>query len=124
MPNYRYIVIDFIKPKCISAQLEVDDIETTGALLFMDDPQNFANYLKTKRQAAGLSQNEVSVKLGYSGPQFISNLERGISQLPIYKIPMFAELYGVQVQEFIDEVIKEHARILRIKIDVALDTNK
>ncbi len=86
----------------------------------MGEFDNFADFLKAKRQQAGLSQHEVSAKLGYTGPQFISNLERGISQLPIYKIPVIAKLYSLPVQDLVDEVISEHTRVLRSKIDKTL----
>ncbi len=103
--------------------LEIVNLDKLGDVRIMSEIKDFAGYLKESRQKAGLSQYEVSAKLGYSGPQFISNLERGISQLPIYKIPTFAELYNIPVQEFIDQVIAEHARVLRGKIDVALKSS-
>ena len=86
----------------------------------MGNYENFAEFLKSKRQEAELSQHEVSAQLGYTGPQFISNLERGISQLPIYKIPVIAKLYGIPVQDLVDEVISEHTRVLRSKIEKTL----
>jgi len=86
----------------------------------MTEFENFADFLKSKRQQAGLSQHEVSAQLGYTGPQFISNLERGISQLPIYKIPVIAKLYNLPVDDLVNEVITEHTRVLRTKIDKTL----
>ena len=43
-------------------------------------------YLQDMRIRAEMTQREVSVKLGYSSAQFISNFERGISSPPLKKL--------------------------------------
>ena len=37
-----------------------------------------AKILKDSREAAGLSQMETAKKMGWSSPQFVSNIERGL----------------------------------------------
>lgn len=53
------------------------------------------NNWKSLRLKAELSQREVSEKLGYSTPQFVSNWERGISFPPLEALPELARLYNV-----------------------------
>lgn len=60
---------------------------------------DFANYLKKKRIAAGITQAEVSKKLGYSTPQFVSNWECGRAKPPITTIPKLIKFYGASPDE-------------------------
>jgi transcriptional regulator with XRE-family HTH domain len=49
--------------------------------------------LQSARERVGLTQREVSVDLGYSSAQFISNFERGISAPPLKKLKTLAKRY-------------------------------
>ena len=40
-------------------------------------------YMKQCREKAGVSQRVVAIHLGFTTAQFVSNVERGISPLPI-----------------------------------------
>lgn len=51
------------------------------------------DYLREKREATGLTQREISEKLGYSSPQFISNFEAGISMPPLKKLRILIKEY-------------------------------
>lgn len=68
---------------------------------------NFAKYLKQKRELAGLSQKQVSDKLGYTTPQFISNWERGISTPPMKTVKKIAGLYSIPVDEIFNLLLQE-----------------
>lgn len=61
-----------------------------------------ADFLKTRRVSAGLSQKDVADKLGYSTPQFISNWERGVSQPPINILKKLGEMYKVPAEELFE----------------------
>lgn len=61
--------------------------------------QKFAEYIKTKRLEAGLSQKDVSDNFGYSTPQFISNWERGISAPPMKTLKKLAQLYKTPAED-------------------------
>lgn len=39
---------------------------------------SLGQYLRDKRVAAGLTQAEIAEFLGYTSPQYISNIERGV----------------------------------------------
>lgn len=67
-------------------------------------------FLQTKRKAAGYSQWEVSVKLGYSTPQFISNWERGISSPPINVLKKIAHIYNASAEELFEVVLETKIR--------------
>jgi len=51
------------------------------------NPQQSAIHWKALREKVGLTQREVSDSLGYSTPQFISNVERGRCRFPVQKLP-------------------------------------
>lgn len=50
---------------------------------------------KNMREKANLTQAGAAKALGYSSPQFISNVERGLCLLPADKIRKTAKLYKV-----------------------------
>jgi transcriptional regulator with XRE-family HTH domain len=53
--------------------------------------------LKKGREAAGLTQRDVSDELKYSSAQFISNFERGISAPPLKKLKFLSKRYRLPV---------------------------
>ena len=42
--------------------------------------------LRKKRKERGLTQSELANVLGYSNAQFVSNIERGLANIPVSKI--------------------------------------
>lgn len=68
---------------------------------------NFSQYLKQSRIAAGLSQRDVSEKLGYTTSQFISNWERGLSTPPIKVAKKLATLYKLSLDEFSELLLQD-----------------
>lgn len=84
-----------------------------------------AELLKQKRLASGLSQRDVSDKLGYSTPQFISNWERGISCPPIGSLKKLGKIYGVSAddlfQAMLNSTLDQVAQDLRRKFAKSKD---
>lgn len=76
------------------------------------------NYFKIKRLALDLNQREVSEFLGYNSPQFISNVERGMCQLPMKAIRKLITLYKLDVYEVFDIIMSQQAHILRAELHV------
>lgn len=71
------------------------------------------SYLQASRERRGLTQRQVSTKLGYSSPQFISNFERGISAPPIKKLKQLTSLYVLRPFKVIDLILTAERKILR-----------
>lgn len=51
-----------------------------------------AEFFKQAREKADMTQREVSEKLGYTTPQFISNVERGLCRFPMAKVKTFIKI--------------------------------
>ncbi len=58
------------------------------------------------RLRAKLTQREVSIELGYSSAQFISNFESGIASPPLSKLPQLVELYKIPVERLISLILE------------------
>jgi transcriptional regulator with XRE-family HTH domain len=71
-----------------------------------------AEFLRSARVEAGLSQREVSEKLGYRTPQFVSNWERGVSSPPGRMLRKIAEIYEVQAEVLYEHLIDQAVRKL------------
>ncbi|RYZ96490.1 MAG: XRE family transcriptional regulator, partial [Proteobacteria bacterium] len=59
-----------------------------------------------------LTQRSVSLSLGYSSAQFISNFERGIAAPPLKKLKILARLYKMPTDRVVDLVIEAERAIL------------
>ncbi len=70
--------------------------------------------LKVLREKAGLTQREFSEKMGYTNAQFISNIERGLAELPPAKFKAAARALGVQVGDLVSLRLKnEKTRLMK-----------
>lgn len=74
--------------------------------------REFGEFLKTKREAAKLSQSEVAKNLGYSSPQFISNFERGLCAPPLAALKRIAEVYKISRKELIGMMMAQQRQYL------------
>lgn len=73
------------------------------------------NQWKNLREKAGLTQREVSDSLGYSTPQFISNVERGRCRFPVQKLPKIKKLYRLSTDQVLDLFLtEERSSLLRV----------
>lgn len=64
-------------------------------------------YLRTCRRKAKKSQSEVARDLGYGSPQFISNVERGISYPPLESCGKWFDSMGASRNVALDIWVKE-----------------
>jgi transcriptional regulator with XRE-family HTH domain len=67
--------------------------------------ESIGDYLRRKREESGLTQFFVAQKLGYSSSQFVSNIERGLSNVPLKALKVLVELYKLNPDEVIDLII-------------------
>lgn len=84
---------------------------TNGIDLTFKD-KTLGRYLKLKREERGLTQSFVAEKLGYTSSQFISNIERGISNVPIKSLKILIDLYRLPADEVIDILLSERRSFL------------
>lgn len=82
--------------------------------------QTFGEYLRTKREQAGLSQGSVSKSLGYQSPQFISNWERGISKPPARTLAKIVRLYRLDREELIESLVQNTKKSLELAFGSSL----
>lgn len=66
--------------------------------------------VKTKRQQKGITQRELSEKLGYSSPQYISNFERGICGLSPKKFKTVSKMLGIPAKQLVEISAQEYAK--------------
>jgi transcriptional regulator with XRE-family HTH domain len=59
---------------------------------------DLGEYLQKMRTRSGLTQREVSLELGYSSAQFISNFERGIAVPPLKKLKTLVRMYDMSAE--------------------------
>lgn len=70
-------------------------------------PRKLGPFLREKREIKGLTQAQVAERLGYGSPQFISNIERGISRVPIKSLRYFVEVYDLRPDDLISVLLEE-----------------
>lgn len=75
-----------------------------------------SQYLKESRIRAGLTQKDISKKLGYESPQFISNWERGISSPPLNALKTLIKMYKLN-RDDVFEVLLSHT-VITVKNDL------
>lgn len=75
--------------------------------------KNVGRFLRQRRIEVGLTQRQVSEKLGYGSPQFISDMERGLCTLPLKKLGELVKLYKLPPNELMDIMLQEQEAILR-----------
>jgi transcriptional regulator with XRE-family HTH domain len=81
------------------------------------DRKKLGKFLKDAREKAALTQNQVANKLGYSSPQFVSNIERGISVAPLKTISRMVSIYKVSADPVIRIILDSQSELLRKKLN-------
>jgi transcriptional regulator with XRE-family HTH domain len=72
-----------------------------------------ADQWRAIREKVGLTQRDVSDALGYSTPQFISNVERGRCSFPVEQLPKLKKLYKMSTDQILDMMMKEERAYLQ-----------
>ena len=65
------------------------------------------NYLKIKREKAGVSQNKLAFRLGYTSPQFVSNWERGLAAPPPKALRKLVSVLSISERELLKIIMRE-----------------
>ena len=82
------------------------------------DKKKVGQFLKATREKAGLTQAEVANKMGYTSPQFISNIERGASVAPLNLLARLMDMYGASPEPLIRIMLQSQSELLRKKLSV------
>lgn len=80
----------------------------------------FGEFLKQKRIEAGISQAKISDALGFTTPQYISNIERGKTRLSPMHWRKVARMVGSSVTEFKTAYMKDVERQLSAEINAQI----
>lgn len=72
--------------------------------------------LRELREDAGITQLQMAQRLGYTSPQFISNIERGVSSLPDDQIKRIARLLRADPVELAELKVADYRRWLIARV--------
>jgi transcriptional regulator with XRE-family HTH domain len=78
--------------------------------------KTLGTFLKKRRCALNLTQLEVSLKLGYTNAQFLSNCERGLCAPPLKTIRELVTIYKVPVKTMINLLMDEQRKLLQSEL--------
>lgn len=79
----------------------------------MVDYKSIGHFLKTWREKAGITQQEVSDLFKYDSAQSVSNWERGVSPIPKEKLFTLLKLFKVPQHELALFLKKEQEKSLK-----------
>ena len=77
------------------------------------DYAEFGTWLREERIKKGFTQLEVANVLGYTNAQFVSNAERGLCRLPFEAISKLVKLYGLDPENVIEHLVRQHYEYYR-----------
>jgi transcriptional regulator with XRE-family HTH domain len=66
--------------------------------------------VKKHREKKKISQHKLGLKLGFTGGQFISNLERSTTPVPANLIGPISELLGINRRTLVSEALKDYKK--------------
>ena len=72
----------------------------------------FADFLRSKRLASGMSQMDVAKKLKLKNAQFISNIERGVAPVPFDTLKALMKFYSINFDELSEEYLALQKSVL------------
>lgn len=76
--------------------------------------KNIAMLVRTKRinHPKSYSQSDLSELLGYKNGQFISNVERGLCNVPLKMMKQVSEILDISQEELKTCILKDHEETL------------
>ena len=72
-------------------------------------------FLKSAREATGLTQGEVARQLSYSTAQFVSNWERGLAMPPLNALPKLARILSIAPRQMIETLHRYQFELLKLR---------
>jgi hypothetical protein len=82
--------------------------------IFMRSFKNIAFLIRTKRinHPKSYSQSDLSLLLGYKNGQFISNVERGLCNVPLKMMKKISEVLDIMPEDIKSAILKDHEETL------------
>jgi len=77
------------------------------------DKKKLGLILKDARLSIGLSQREVSLRVGYTSSQFISNIERGVSVASLKLLAQLVRMYKIKPDKVANVILDSQKQLLR-----------
>lgn len=77
---------------------------------------DWGSFLKEKRTACNFTQAELSEKLNYPNPQFVSLMERSLSKIPLTTMGRLIQILNLNEEEVIAKLIEDYSLIVRSEI--------
>jgi transcriptional regulator with XRE-family HTH domain len=76
--------------------------------------KNIATLIRTKRinHPKNYSQSDLSLLLGYKNGQFISNVERGLCNVPLKMMKKISEVLDIMPEDIKHAILKDHEETL------------
>lgn len=78
----------------------------------------FGSLIRERRQSLGLTQTQLSEKLGYGTPQFLSLLERDQCPIPFEVLGKLIVILGIPEDEVFNELIASYRTQIEAEIAV------
>ena len=72
-----------------------------------------SEFVRKSREKSGLSQLDVAEVMGYTSGQFISNIERGICELPAENVRHFCEITNASPRTYLRIKVEAERKRLR-----------
>ena len=94
----------------------VKPIQWKGIRMLEYDRKKLGDFLRQTREQSNFTQADVSSRLGYTSPQFISNIERGISVVPLKTLARMVQLYKVNPEIVVKIILESQKKLLREKL--------
>lgn len=79
-----------------------------------------ARVLRRARIKVGMSQAEISRRIGYTSGQFVSNLERGISSLPMSRMTALCDLLRIKPQVLLGAMTRDMVKKAKLKMKASI----
>jgi transcriptional regulator with XRE-family HTH domain len=81
--------------------------------------KNIAALSRTYRNRTPYSQGDVARQMGYRNDQFMSNVERGLCNLPPKHIPKFCRILNVPTSVVVDAMVADFRATLEAEVGLA-----
>lgn len=69
----------------------------------------FGQLVRKNRERVDLTQLQLSKKLGYETPQFISNVERGVTAIPAKKFKRLSDALEISIKDLVLARVDDYA---------------